>query len=78
MAKKPQSAAKFSSWNGDERREAEAQGFDASRKSKGLKVIHGTRRPDENPADQLKKDIVFKPAPTSLNVARIGPNNGLG
>ena len=37
--------ARKSSFNGDKIRTAEAQGFDASRKAKGLTVVEGTRPP---------------------------------
>ncbi len=80
MPKRPETAKTvYSKFNGDERREKASQGFDAKRKAEGLKVVHGTRRADEDPRDQEKVSHKFVPASgASMNVARIGPNNGLG
>ena len=52
--------ARKSKWNGDKRRTTEQQGFDASRKAKGLTVVEGTRPP--NPA-RVKPSRVFLSRP---------------
>ncbi len=38
-------------------------------------TVHGSAAPCEDPADQHRKPIIFKPAPTRINVAELGPLN---
>ncbi len=40
-----------------------------------VKRVEGTAAPCEDPADQHRKPIIFKPAPTRINVAELGPLN---
>ncbi len=53
----------------------------AKREQKGsyfgdrIKRVDGTAAPCEDPNDQHKKPIIFKPAPTRINVAELGPLN---
>ncbi len=54
----------------------------AKREQKGayfgdrVKRVEGTAAPCEDPADQYRKPIIFKPAPTRINVAELGPLDG--
>ena len=76
MAKKPKSAITTSTFNGDEIRPDESQGFAKSRAEKGLQVIHGSTPAACTPPEALSPDPcrhTFKHAgaPT-FPVARLG------
>ena len=68
--------ARKSRWNGDKRRTTEQQGFDASRKAKGLTVVEGTRKPDPK---KVKPSRVFlsrpaESAPSHFDLQQVTEN----
>ena len=76
MPKKPKSAVTTSVWNGDEIRPKESQGFNESRKDKGLGVTHGTRPAACTPPEAISPDPTrhkfVSSAGASFPVARLG------
>jgi len=76
MAKKPKSAITTSTFNGDEIRPKESQGFNEARAAKGLGVVEGTRAPAQSPeaakAPNPTQHKFVSSAGASFPVARLG------